>query len=186
MDNDLDILQKKWKAADVSAKHTEQESLAFVKMRAQRGHSLLQKLQRAYRVPLIIGLLLPVFAVTCLDVFEPSVLLRVCYGAFGLIMAAVSWCIIRRLRRCNFSQMTVRQAVDTINSIYWFHLVSLCMGWILCIPILVLIFVETMQKCDVYILYGVIVGIILGLPIGIQRDVKIYRYFKSLRQIFNN
>jgi hypothetical protein len=186
MDNDLDKLQKKWKAADSSVEHTRQESFAFVdRIRSQRSHSIMQKLQRTYRVPLIVGLLLPVFAMTILDVFEPSLLLRVSYGAFGLLMSFLAWCVISRLRRCDFSQMTVRQAVDAINSIYRLHLASICLGWLLCIPIIALIFVETMRNCDIYVLYGVIVGVVLGLPIGIRRDVKIYRYMKSLKQIFN-
>lgn len=187
MDNDLDTLRSKWKSAQTSARRSAKEESALLDaVRSKRSKTLNQKIERSYYVPMIVGLLLPAFAVTLLDVFDPSNLLRFVYGAFGLIMSVGCLVMIRGLRACDYSQMTVRQAVNSTRRLFHYHLILLLIGWLLCVPVLALLFKEIYLLGDVYMLWGAIIGLIAGLSIGIPREVRIYRHFKSLRHLFED
>jgi hypothetical protein len=184
MDNDFDILQQKWKAANCSANDAAHEGM-IDQIRSHRSSKLTREIERTYRVPMIVGLFLPILSVTLVRELHFGLMLCLCYGLFGWIMAGFSYYMIRILRKCDYTQMTVRHAVYAVNSMFKSHVIILIFGWVLCLPLLIWLFAEFAHQ-DVYVLYGAIAGLIIGLPIGIRREMKIYRHFKALKDLFKD
>jgi uncharacterized membrane protein YkgB len=187
MDNDFDILRNKWKAADCSTQSNQNDNDALIdKLRSQRGESLLKKIERTYIISLIIGaIVLPVFSFTLLDVINPSLFMRVSYCSFGVLMAVLSFFMIRRVRKCDYSQMSVSEAVAAAKTLYCYHIVMFVLGCLLGLAVLLMLYYELDKENDIYFIWGFIAGVAIGLPIGIAKERCTYLHFKNLKHLFD-
>jgi hypothetical protein len=165
MDNDFDLLRNKWKNLECSRSDTPQQNMALIdSVRSQRSHNITKKIERTYRCSMLGGLLLPILSFTLLDSFDASLFLRITYGAFGLLMAILCFFMVKRLRNCNYTLMSMREAIIAINRLLNYHSILLIVGCLFALPLLIFLYYEIDKANDIYLTLGFFVGLIVGLP----------------------
>lgn len=182
--NDIDFLKQQWNSIKPSAGAA--RTLADINVKGlDRVRTLTCKVARHHLVAAVGGLLLPPLILWLSEYMPVSLLLIICYSAFGIFCSVINFYIYRRIRRSDYVSLPVVEAAERVAAITRLIGRLRIISTILMFPVLAMLFVEMAAVGDIYVVYGGIVGAVIGTIIAIFQWRRINRHLRLLREIFD-
>ncbi len=182
--HDIDYLKQQWSSIKPSASAA--RNLADISVKElDRARTLTGKVARQYMVTAIGGLLLPPLIVWLAEEMPISLLLIICYSAFGIFCSVTNFYIYRRVRRGDYISLPVVEAAERVAAATRLIGRVRIISTVLMVPVLVMLFVEMAAIGDVYVIYGGIAGAVIGTIIAVFQWRRTNRHLRLLREIFD-
>lgn len=140
-----------------------------------------QKLMRSYRVLAVLSgvySLIGPLTMSCFDLPEWSLIYL---GAFFLVMFVGCMLILGRLGGLDFGGMNTVELLRHVDGIIRWRLIFKVIGWVTMVPLLVVMF-QAFARVDMWLVYGGVCGLVLGLALGLLEDLNMRRHLQSIRK----
>ena len=182
--HDIDFLKQQWNSAKPSAGAS--RSLAAIDVKGlDRARTLTGKVARQHLATAVAGLMLPPLILWFSTEVPVSLLLIICYSAYGIFCSVTNFYVYRRIRRSNYISLPVLEAAKRVAAatrlIGRLRITSI----ILMMPVLAMLFTEIATAGDVYIVYGGAAGAVIGTAAAVILWRRMNRHLRTLRQIFS-
>ncbi len=182
--HDIDFLKQQWNSIKPSAGAA--RTLADISVKGlDRARTLTGKVARQYLVTAIGGLLLPPLIIWLAEEMPISLLLIICYSAFGIFCSVINFYVYRRIKRSEYISLPVVEAAERVAAATRLIGRVRIISTILMVPVLVMFFVEMSAVGDIYVVYGGIAGAVIGTIIAVIQWRRINRHLRLLREIFD-
>lgn len=181
--HDIDFLKQQWNSIKPSAGAA--RTLADVNVKGlDRARTLTGKVARQHLVTAIGGLLLPPLILWLSEEIPMSLLLIICYSAYGIFCSIANLYVFRRVRHSDYISLPVVEAAKRVAAatrlIGRLRIVSI----VLMTPVLVMLFAEIAAVGDMYVICG-IVGAVIGTVVAVILWRRMNRHLRLLREIFD-
>lgn len=143
-------------------------------------NSHLQKLMRSYRVLAVLSGAYTLIGPLSMSHFEMPLWSLVYIGAFFIVMFLGSMFILGRLASLDFGRMNTVELLRHVDGIIRWRLIIKVIGWVSMMPLLVVMF-HAFVSVGLWVVYGGVCGLVLGLAIGLYQDMNMRRHLKSIR-----
>ncbi len=182
--HDIDFLKRQWNGVKPSADAT--RTLADINVKGlDRARTLTGKVARQHLVAAIAGLLLPPLILWLAEEMPVSPALIICYSAYGIFCAITNFYVYRRVHRSDYVSLPVVEAAERVVATTRLIGRMRVVGTILMTPVLVMLFAEMAAAGDVYVVYGGIVGAVIGTIVAVILWRRMNRHLRLLREIFS-
>lgn len=178
---DLEEYKKYWKAAKVNPDALEADNRAMARRLATgKAMSAKQSLARHYLFSFIVSLFLPLLAPVLNAIGFPA-WIAIVYGAFGIIMAALSGWFYLELRHTDYYSMPTVAAMKNVLKLSRHSTILGVISFTMASTICALMLWASLDDNENDIFYGLIIGLAIGIVIGIFRIRSKRKHLKTLR-----
>lgn len=172
MKTNLDSLKDKWKSIDInvgsSSSEEHDDSMLYERLRnIERATSAKDKLQSMLWIQTALCLWGLAFIVPFTYTFDVPVYTWIVQILFFLTGGVFNFILLRRLKRYNYSEMTVTGSIDSLLSFVKLRARFKTIMISFAIPVLFLIFMVLEHEGDQMLLWGGGAGVITGVLVGI-------------------
>lgn len=181
---DID-LRALWQKCNVRIDFLEQRNAELTRqLRAQRLTSQKSKVARYYKFSGIVGLSSPLWFFPMAGIINLSGLTIIIYIVFMLGMGAMSLWFANYISKTDLYSLPVADAVRRMLRIDTIRHRAKIAGWLLCIPVAALLFID--MAVDTSMLAGGIVGGIIGAAVGLTIDRRNRRIIRRIAASLDN
>lgn len=182
--HDIDFLKQQWNSIKPSAGAA--RTLADINVKGlDRARTLTGKVARQHLVSAIGGLLLPPLILWLAEEMPVSLLLIICYSAYGIFCSITNFYVYRRVHRSDYISLPVVEAAERVAAATRLIGRLRIISTILMAPVLVMLFAEMAAVGDVYVVYGGIIGAVIGTVVAVILWRRMNRHLRLLREIFD-
>jgi len=179
MTSDINDLRSLWQKCDVRIDTLEKRNAELTRqLRAQRLTSQKSKVVRNYRLSGIVGISSPAWLLPMTDILPLSAVTIVLYLVFMLGFGSLSLWFSHYISKTDLYSLPVADAVRRMLRIDTIRHRAKMAGWICCIPVVALLFMD--MSINSFGLFGGIVGGIIGAAIGLGIDRRNRRIIRSI------
>ncbi len=176
---DINDLRSLWQKCDVRIDTLEKRNAELTRqLRAQRLTSQKSKVVRNYRLSGIVGISSPAWLLPATNILPLSTLTIVSYLIFMLVFGSLSLWFSHYISKTDFYSLPVADAVRRMLRIDTIRHRAKMTGWICCIPVAALLFMD--MAINSFGLFGGIVGGIIGAAIGLGIDRRNRRIIRDI------
>ena len=180
----LDELKQEWNRMSNQAEELRQENMRLkYSLTNNRYTSSRQRLFNRLRRQMIVCAIWPVLLISVKDIFDvlgPT--LYLIYILFFIISALLQLRLMHRLKEIDLSQMSVKEAFTEALAFHKLYQRQKVVGYILGIPVLIMLFYAIYNTGSEAILIGGIAGLIVGSIIGYIIDSENRRLIRRMTQ----
>ncbi len=171
MDENLERLKQKWQKLAVDDEQLREANRRLSeKLQQERVTGLQDRLARRVGRDRWMGLFLPFIAPGLNHLINLPVALCIAYAAFGLIMFVLNSLLYNYIKEERLTTMPVVNALERATRIRYNQQRVRAVGFLIGIPLILAMMFYIMEGEDgLYMLYGAIVGLVVGLGIGIPK-----------------
>lgn len=181
--NDIEFLKRQWNSIKPSADAA--RTLSDINVKGlDRVRTLTCKVARQHLVAAVGGLLLPPLILWLSEYMPVSLLLIICYSAFGIFCSVINFYIYQRIRCSDYVSLPIVEAAERVAAITRLIGRLRIISIILMFPVLAMLFVEMAAVGDVYVVYGGIVGAVIGAVVSVISWRRTNRHLRLLHEIF--
>lgn len=178
----LDELKQEWNSMSNQAEKLRQENMRLkYSLTSNRYTSSKQRLFNRLRQQTIVCAIWPVLMITAKNIFDvlgPT--LYLIYILFFIIMALLQFRLMRRLKEIDLSQMSVKEAFTEALAFHKLYMRQKVVGYILGIPVLMMLFYAIFNTGSEAMLIGGITGLVFGFIIGYIIDSENRRLIRRM------
>lgn len=179
--NDIESLRKAWHAVEVDRDKLEKTNRKLEShLHSERRETIARELVRNYREALI-----PCFAVILLSpvvyfVLHTPIWMAALYLGYGIVMSAVYLSMMWYVGNFNFYSLPVKEALEKVVKLRMYQRRILLWGFAGLIPVLAPLLYFLSLNPNSAVLTGAIVGGLIGLAIGIAKELRFFRNSRRL------
>ena len=178
---DLDELRNKWQNINLRVDRLDNDTRRIAsELASGRVRTAQTKLANFHYRTALVGLCLPVLAPMIVTVMHFALWVAVIYAAMGIILAILNFLFARKIARSDYMSMPVvsalTQAVDIRKRQKQLQAVGITLG----IIVIFSLFTQALDPSSKIILFGMLVGLGVGIPIGL---IKYRRAIALARQL---
>lgn len=174
MDKDFEILKQHWQALCETLGRPDSADL-----NKARSQSKVQKLVRFYRFLFLLGLCWIVLSPLVLTYVGMPIIMGLICSLYFAIMSVMSYMMMCRVEEIDYSTMSVRELLQAIRSAMRLKKMQQISGMCLMVPLMCYM-LYSFHMVNIWIFYGGVAGLILGLTIGLCMDYRVRRTFRQL------
>ena len=180
----LDELKQEWNRMSNQAEELRQENMRLkYSLTNNRYTSSRQRLFNRLRQQMIVCAIWPVLLISAKNIFDvlgPT--LYLIYILFFIISALLQLRLMHRLKEIDLSQLSVKEAFTEALAFHKLYQRQKVVGYILGIPVLIMLFYAIYNTGSEAILIGGIAGLIVGSIIGYIIDSENRRLIRRMTQ----
>ena len=180
---DIDELKSQWKSMELHINRLEKENKQLLsRISGDRMKGVRGKLMARYRSIIVVCVLSPSWIILmdrmlCLDdeIF-------IVYTFFFLVMALANYYMYRLIAKIDCSVMSIKEALMATTKVEETRQKVKLLGWILGLPLIIIMFDVFKEMGHPEIIYGACVGLVIGGVVGYFVERKTRRLVRELRQ----
>lgn len=178
---ELEELKNKWQQLSIKVEHLEATNRRLAKeLCTRRASGVQHRLSRSYRWMSLWGLVCVLLAPFLFYVIHLPFWMMIIYGLFGIIMGGVYMYFSIYINRCNYILLPMVEAVRHALHIRRLQRQILIFGIVCCLIVLVPFMTLVYRMDDHAAFYGACIGGVIGLGIGIYKEVRFFRMSRQL------
>jgi len=180
---DLEELKQNWHKVQLNIELLKEDNRRLARQLATgRAQTACDKLASYYLRSAFGAMLLPVISPILVTILNMPVWLAVCYALFGIIMGVISILFYRHIRHCDYTSLSIVDALSTAVKIAHYQRYIRTFGIIVGGSLAVTMFYLAIDMSAYHIVKGFIVGFIVGSIFGV---IKYLRMSALVRQMKN-
>lgn len=184
---ELEELKNKWQKLSIRVERLENDKLRLAaELASGRANNARKSLVRFYYTSGIVGFSLPLLAIALIEVLHFQFWVAFLYATFGIIMAVLNLLFADYIKRNADTSLPVVEALRNMLIIRRRQRQLRILGITLGLVVVLSLFGQVTGANDRYILYGMIVGLCIGIPIGIYKELRMIRLARELQNELKN
>lgn len=180
---DLDGLKSQWKSMELRINQLEKDNKSL-EMRITRDHmkGVREKLMARYRAIIMVCIFSPIWMLMMNELYQVDVEVSIVYAFFFLVMALANYYMYQLIGKVDCSRMSIKEALVATTKVEETRQKVKLLGWILGLPLIIIMFDVFKEMGHPEIIYGACVGLVIGGVIGYFIERKTRRLIRELRQ----
>lgn len=153
-------------------------------MRITRDHmkGVREKLMARYRAIIMVCIFSPIWMLMMNELYQVDVEVSIVYAFFFLVMALANYYMYQLIGKVDCSRMSIKEALVATTKVEETRQKVKLLGWILGLPLIIIMFDVFKEMGHPEIIYGACVGLVIGGVIGYFIERKTRRLIRELRQ----
>ena len=181
---DIDGLKSQWKLMELRINQLEKDNRSLeMRITRDRMKGVRGKLMARYRSLIVVCMLSPSWIVL-MDRMYPHLdnEVAIVYTFFFVVMALANYYMFRLIAKIDCSVMSIKEALIVTTKVEDTRQKVKLLGWILGVPLIIMMFDVFKEMGHPEVLYGAYVGILIGASVGYLVERKTRRLIRELRQ----
>ena len=180
---DLDGLKSQWKSMELRINQLEKDNKSL-EMRITRDHmkGVREKLMARYRAIIMVCIFSPIWMLMMNELYQVDVEVSIVYAFFFLVMALANYYMYQLIGKVDCSRMSIKEALVATTKVEETRQKVKLLGWILGLPLIIIMFDVFKEMGHPEIIYGACVGLVIGGVIGYFIERKTRRLIRELRK----
>lgn len=181
---DIDDLRSQWKSMELRINQLEKDNkLLEMRITRDRMKGVRGKLMARYRSLIVVCMLSPSW-ILLIDRMYPHLdnEVAIVYTFFFVVMALANYYMYRLIGKVDCSVMSIKEALIATTKVEDTRQKVKLLGWILGVPLIIIMFDVFKEMGHPEVLYGAYVGILIGASVGYLVERKTRRLIRELRQ----
>lgn len=181
---DIDDLKSQWKSMELRINQLEKDNKSLeMRITRDRMKGVRGKLMARYRSLIVVCMLSPSWIVL-MDRMYPHLdnEVAIVYTFFFVVMALANYYMYRLIGKVDCSVMSIKEALVATTKVEETRQKVKLLGWILGLPLIIIMFDVFKEMGHPEIIYGACVGLVIGGVIGYFIERKTRRLIRELRQ----
>ena len=180
---DIDDLKSQWKSMELRINQLEKDNKSL-EMRITRDHmkGVREKLMARYRAIIMVCIFSPIWMLMMNELYQVDVEVSIVYAFFFLVMALANYYMYQLIGKVDCSRMSIKEALVATTKVEETRQKVKLLGWILGLPLIIIMFDVFKEMGHPEIIYGACVGLVIGGVIGYFIERKTRRLIRELRQ----
>lgn len=180
---DIDELKKQWQSMELRIEKLEEENHRLMSsISSNRVAGLRGRLLTRYCMMIIVCIISPVWLFLLDNVFYVGQVANVCYALFFMITAVANGYVYYLIRKIDLSTMTIKEALTAATNVDIVRRRMKILGWVLAMPLLVILFYAFYEVGRDEIIYGAWVGLVIGAICGGIYERNTRQLIRQMRQ----
>ena len=181
---DIDDLKSQWKSMELRINQLEKDNKSLeMRITRDRMKGVRGKLMARYRSLIVVCMLSPSWIVL-MDRMYPHLdnEVAIVYTFFFVVMALANYYMYRLSGKVDCSVMSIKEALVATTKVEETRQKVKLLGWILGLPLIIIMFDVFKDMGHPEIIYGACVGLVIGGVIGYFIERKTRRLIRELRK----
>ena len=175
----LEELKNDWKALSLRLSTLEETNRRLAhQLWSDRARNQTQTLARSYRRLAALGFSFPIIGLSFI-MLDCPIWTYVIYVIFGLVAACMDLWLARFMTRTDYLSDTLVDAMRHAVMVIRYQKILTFASWCLMPFLMVPLFISLYHHAE-SAFYGGIVGLLIGLPLGISKDLKYFRQSRAI------
>ncbi len=180
---DIDELKKQWKSMELRIDQLEKDNKRLLsRISNDKVRGVRKKLQTRYFALIVLCVVSPVWMLLMNEIYYIDIEVSIIYTFFFVVMTAVNSYIYNLIGKVDCSSMTIKETLMAITKVEETRRRGQLLGWILAVPLVIILFRVFSEMDHPEVLYGASVGLVIGGIYGYIFDCKTRRLIRELRQ----
>ncbi len=180
---DLDGLKSQWKSMELRINQLEKDNKSLeMRITRDRMKGVRGKLMARYRSLIVVCIFSPIWMLMMNELYQVDVEVSIVYAFFFLVMALANYYMYRLIGKVDCSVMSIKEALVATTKVEETRQKVKLLGWILGLPLIIIMFDVFKEMGHPEIIYGACVGLVIGGVIGYFIERKTRRLIRELRQ----
>lgn len=180
---DIDELKKQWESMELRIDQLEKDNKRLLsRISNDKVRGVRKKLQTRYFVLIVLCVVSPVWMLLLNEMYYIDIEILIIYTFFFVVMTVVNSYIYNLIGKVDCSSMTIKEALMAVTKVEETRRRGQLLGWILAVPLVIILFRVFSEMGHPEVLYGASVGLVIGGIYGYIFDRKTRRLIKELRQ----
>ncbi len=180
---DIDELKKQWKSMELRIDQLEKDNKRLLScISNDKVWGVRKKLQTRYFALIVLCVVSPVWILLMNEMYYIDTEVLIIYTFFFVVMAVVNSYIYNLIGKVDCSSMTIKEALMAITKVEETRRRGQLLGWILAVPLVIILFRVFSEMGHPEVLYGASVGLVIGGIYGYIFDRQTLQLIKELRK----
>lgn len=180
---DIDELKKQWKSMELRIDQLEKDNKRLLScISNDKVCGVRKKLQTRYFALIVLCVVSPVWILLMNEMYYIDTEVLIIYTFFFVVMAVVNSYIYNLIGKVDCSSMTIKEALMAITKVEETRRRGQLLGWILAVPLVIILFRVFSEMGHPEVLYGASVGLVIGGIYGYIFDRQTRQLIKELRK----
>lgn len=180
---DIDELKKQWKSMELRIDQLEKDNKRLLScISNDKVWGVRKKLQTRYFALIVLCVVSPVWILLMNEMYYIDTEVLIIYTFFFVVMAVVNSYIYNLIGKVDCSSMTIKEALMAITKVEETRRRGQLLGWILVVPLVIILFRVFSEMGHPEVLYGASVGLVIGGIYGYIFDRQTRQLIKELRK----
>lgn len=180
---DIDELKKQWKSMELRIDQLEKDNKRLLScISNDKVWGVRKKLQTRYFALIVLCVVSPVWILLMNEMYYIDTEVLIIYTFFFVVMAVVNSYIYNLIGKVDCSSMTIKEALMVITKVEETRRRGQLLGWILAVPLVIILFRVFSEMGHPEVLYGASVGLVIGGIYGYIFDRQTRQLIKELRK----
>lgn len=180
---DIDELKKQWKSMELRIDQLEKDNKRLLScISNDKVWGVRKKLQTRYFALIVLCVVSPVWILLMNEMYYIDTEVLIIYTFFFVVMAVVNSYIYNLIGKVDCSSMTIKEALMAITKVEETRRRGQLLGWILAVPLVIILFRVFSEMGHPEVLYGASVGLVIGGIYGYIFDRQTRQLIKELRK----
>ena len=179
----IDELKSQWKSMELRIDRLEKDNKNLLsRISNERVKSVREKLLARYRAIIMVCIFSPLWIVMMDKVWNLDNEILIVYTFFFMVMALANYYMYQLIGKVDCSKLTIKEALIAVTKVEEYLRKFQFLGWILGFPLIIILFDVFKKMGHPEVIYGGVVGLVIGGIIGYFYDRKTRRLIRELRQ----
>lgn len=180
---DIDELKKQWKSMELRIDQLEKDNKRLLScISNDKVWGVRKKLQTRYFALIVLCVVSPVWILLMNEMYYIDTEVLIIYTFFFVVMAVVNSYIYNLIGKVDCSSMTIKEALMAITKVEETRRRGQLLGWILAVPLVIILFRVFSEMGHPEVLYGASVGLVIGGIYGYIFERQTRQLIKELRK----
>ena len=180
---DIDELKSQWKSMELRINQLEKDNKSLeMRITRDRMKGVRGKLMARYRSLIVVCIFSPIWMLMMNELYQVDVEVSIVYAFFFLVMALANYYMYRLIGKVDCSVMSIKEALVATTKVEETRQKVKLLGWILGLPLIIIMFDVFKEMGHPEIIYGACVGLVIGVVVGYFIERKTRRLIRELRQ----
>ena len=179
----IDELKSQWKSMELRIDRLEKDNKNLLsRISNERMKSVREKLLARYRAIIMVCIFSPLWIVMMDKVWNLDNEILIVYTFFFMVMALANYYMYQLIGKVDCSRMSIKEALVATTKVEETRQKVKLLGWILGLPLIIIMFDVFKEMGHPEIIYGACVGLVIGGVVGYLVERKTRRLIRELRQ----